>query len=265
MSALALTPERAFAFDDRGDTKQWSRSLGAVALAHGVALAIAASWSGTHLVRPPEPPPIAIDLAPLPIAQEIAPPARASAAAPAPASKPVPQQTVVQKSEPTPIVETPRPIVPVSLPAARPSPAPAAAPSAAAGISSSQAGTAGTASGAATGASTGSSAGVSDRGGGNAAAVWRGRVLAHLDRHKRYPQAAKLMKREGRVQISLTLDRRGKVLSVEVNRGAGFKPFDTEALDTVRRADPLPPPPPEVAGDTIPMQVPIGFYLPGTK
>ncbi|WP_256215351.1 energy transducer TonB [Sphingobium sp. AP50] len=262
---MALNP--AHLFDDRGDTKRWRRSLSAVAAAHGVALVIAASWSGAHLVRLPEPPPIAIDLAPLPIAQEIAPSAQASAAAPAPApaAKPVPQQTVVQKSEPTPIIETPRPIVPVSLPAARPSPAPAAAPSAAAGTGSSQAGTTGTASGAATGASTGSSAGESARGGGNAAAVWRGRVLAHLDRHKRYPQAAKLMKREGRVQISLTLDRRGKVLSVEVNRGASFKPFDTEALDTVRRADPLPPPPPEVAGDTIPMQVPIGFYLPGTK
>ena len=73
------------------------------------------------------------------------------------------------------------------------------------------------------------------------------------------------MKREGRVQVQLAVDRMGRVMAMELGKGAGFKPFDQEAMETVRRADPLPPPPPELAGDRIPLVVPIGFYPPGPR
>jgi len=248
---------------DPQQTSRWGTALVAVLAVHLAVAIMAAYWKGAAVVQPKPDMSIALDLAPLPVADE--PKAAATAEAPAAALRPVPQERPTPVERPQPVVqpETPSPVVapPVALPV------PVAVAAAAAGPSApAEAGSGGAAGASATDSAdragtNRAGSGRGERGGGDEAAAWRGRVLAHLDRHKRYPPAAKMMKREGRVQVHLTMDRRGRVLAVSVGRGAGFKALDDEAVAVVKRAQPLPLPPATVAGDAIPMQVPIGFSL----
>ncbi|HWJ70562.1 MAG TPA: TonB family protein [Sphingobium sp.] len=250
---------------DPGDPQQtglWGKAFAAVLALHLAAAMVAAAWQGAS-IAPLEPEmSIALDLAPLPSADEPVA-AQAAAAAPLPMrqERPVPierPQPLVQPEMPVPVIA---PHVPVPVRAAVAA-APAAGPSAPAEANSGNGTAGGGVEGSADRAATnGTGRGRGERGGGDEAAAWRGRVLAHLDRHKRYPAAAKMMKREGRVQLNLTMDRRGHVLAVSVGRGAGFKALDDEAVAVVKRAQPLPLPPPAVEGEAIPMQVPIGFAL----
>ncbi|RVU02261.1 energy transducer TonB [Novosphingobium umbonatum] len=100
---------------------------------------------------------------------------------------------------------------------------------------------------------------------GDGGAGWRHRVLAHLERAKRYPELARLMKREGLVQVSFAMNRRGEVLSVAIAKGSGMRALDDEAMDVVRRSQPLPAPPGDVDGERIDVLVPIRFTLQGAR
>ncbi len=61
--------------------------------------------------------------------------------------------------------------------------------------------------------------------------------------------------------MAFVLDRAGHVLSVHLVRSAGSDALDEEAVALVHRAEPLPPLPPEIAGETIKLTVPIAFSL----
>jgi len=91
--------------------------------------------------------------------------------------------------------------------------------------------------------------------------TWQGAVLAHLERHKRYPRAAQARRQQGVVQVAFTLDRQGAVLAVALHASSGHALLDGEALDLLQRAQPLPPPPPEVTGDRINLVVPVQFHV----
>lgn len=237
------------------DKGRWGRALVVVLTLHVAALAVAVLWRGERLVEPRrEEMTVSLELAPLPAEDKPADPEPAAAQ---PVERPRP--VVVEQPQPQLPVEALTPVVVPDVPVAVPTPLFAAsiagegAPTAASGS-----GPADAAGSATQGTAVANSGG---RGGGDAAAAWRGRVLAHLDRHKRYPRAAKMMKREGRAEVRLRLDRDGHVLDVALATSAGMAALDEEAVEVVRRSQPLPAPPPEVAGDPIPMQVPIGFTL----
>ena len=95
----------------------------------------------------------------------------------------------------------------------------------------------------------------------NAVPSWQGRVLHHLERHKRYPRAAQARRPEGVAQVRFTIDREGRVLSVRLDRSAGHEMLDEETLEMVRRASPLPTPPEEMKQDRIELVVPVQFFL----
>jgi protein TonB len=44
-------------------------------------------------------------------------------------------------------------------------------------------------------------------------------------------------------------------------RTSGFAALDQETIDTVRRAQPFPPPPPNLPGETFDFTVPIRFNI----
>ncbi|PWC31946.1 energy transducer TonB, partial [Azospirillum sp. TSO22-1] len=92
-------------------------------------------------------------------------------------------------------------------------------------------------------------------------ASWRGALLRHLERYKRYPRAAQLQRLEGVAQVRVVLDRQGNVLSAKLERGSGHTILDGETEEMVRRASPLPAPPPEIASDRIELVVPVEFAL----
>jgi protein TonB len=57
------------------------------------------------------------------------------------------------------------------------------------------------------------------------------------------------------------MDRQGHVLSAQIAKSSGYDALDDETLALIHRAEPLPPPPPEVAGETVALTVPVQFSL----
>lgn len=98
---------------------------------------------------------------------------------------------------------------------------------------------------------------------GNPAArrSWQGTLLAHLERHKRYPRASQARREQGVSHLRFVMDRQGKVLSCRIERPSGFEALDEETLEMIRRAEPLPPPPPDVGDERIELVVPVQYFL----
>jgi len=95
----------------------------------------------------------------------------------------------------------------------------------------------------------------------NAVPTWQGTLRAHLERFKRYPMAAQMSRQQGVSYVRFVMDRQGRVLSARLERGSGHGRLDDESLALMDRAQPLPPPPDEVKGETIEIVVPIQFFL----
>jgi protein TonB len=94
-----------------------------------------------------------------------------------------------------------------------------------------------------------------------AAEAYENLLLRHLNAHKRYPAVARARHQEGVVTIRFTMDREGRVLARGIERSSRVAALDGECLMLLERAQPLPPPPPSIAGDRIELVVPINFLL----
>ncbi|OZY85608.1 hypothetical protein CBP51_00715 [Cellvibrio mixtus] len=90
---------------------------------------------------------------------------------------------------------------------------------------------------------------------------WQQQLQTHLERRKRYPRQAQMRNQEGMPWVKFSMDRNGQVLSVTLAQSSGVDSLDKEALALVKRAAPLPAPPPEVEGETITLTVPIEFFI----
>jgi TonB family protein len=92
-------------------------------------------------------------------------------------------------------------------------------------------------------------------------ATWQKELVAHLDKHKRYPSERSLKSAE--IVVGFTLDRVGHVVAVNLVRGSGDAAFDEAALAMVRRSDPVPPPPPLIADEGLTFSLPVIFRVKG--
>ncbi len=95
----------------------------------------------------------------------------------------------------------------------------------------------------------------------NAVPNWRRQIVTRLERHKRYPAAAHARHERGTAQLVFRLDRDGRVMESHIARSSGSAALDQEALEIVRRAQPFPALPPEIAGPHVDLAVPIRFNL----
>jgi len=95
----------------------------------------------------------------------------------------------------------------------------------------------------------------------SAVPTWKTEILALLERNKRYPEAAQSRHQQGTAQVFFSLDRQGRVIDSRVVRSSGASALDEEALTLLRRAQPFPPPPPELSGQRVDLSVPIRFNL----
>lgn len=91
--------------------------------------------------------------------------------------------------------------------------------------------------------------------------TWQKELVAHLDRHKRYP--AERQQKTAQIVVNFTLDRLGHVLSTSIVKGSGDSAFDEAALAMVRRSDPVPQPPPLVADEGLTFTLPVVFRVKG--
>ncbi|PCJ31305.1 MAG: hypothetical protein COA90_06550 [Gammaproteobacteria bacterium] len=94
-----------------------------------------------------------------------------------------------------------------------------------------------------------------------APANWRSAVLGHLEHHKRYPRKARRRKQQAVVYARVVISRTGAVLSYSLDRPSKYKALNKETLALIKRADPLPAPPPEIEGETIEFVVPVAFTI----
>lgn len=86
-------------------------------------------------------------------------------------------------------------------------------------------------------------------------ATWKSSVNAHLIRHKGgNPNGAR-----GTAVVAFTINRSGGVVSSRLVRSSGDPVLDARAVSTPRNASPVPPPPPDVAGSTIELALPIRY------
>jgi periplasmic protein TonB len=90
-------------------------------------------------------------------------------------------------------------------------------------------------------------------------ATWQKELAAHLDKYKRYPSNRSMQAAE--ITVSFELDRSGHVLSASILHGSGDASFDEAALAMMRRADPVPPPPPLIADEGLSFSLPVIFRV----
>ena len=90
----------------------------------------------------------------------------------------------------------------------------------------------------------GSASATSASAGSAAASAYRGQVIAHLTRFKRYPESARSRGAEGTPTVAFSLDGGGRVTGAGLSRSSGERDIDAEAVAMVRRAAPFPAPPP---------------------
>ena len=95
----------------------------------------------------------------------------------------------------------------------------------------------------------------------NAVPNWKSRLVAQIERSKRYPAEAQSRGEQGVAQVSFNVDRGGSVHNARVVRSSGSSILDRDAIAWLERAQPLPPPPPEIPGAQIPLSVPMRYNL----
>lgn len=91
-------------------------------------------------------------------------------------------------------------------------------------------------------------------------ATWQQELLAHLNKHKRYPSDR--TGRQAEIVLTFQIDRTGHLVAASVVKSSGDRSFDDAALAMMRRSDPLPPPPALVADDGLTFTVPVVFGKP---
>jgi len=95
----------------------------------------------------------------------------------------------------------------------------------------------------------------------NAKVTWQGILEAHLRKFRKYPRSALRRNIEGTVLIRFRMDRDGRVLSYSVERTSEHEVLDEAALAMIERAQPLPPLPDEVPGESVELIIPANFNI----
>jgi periplasmic protein TonB len=90
-------------------------------------------------------------------------------------------------------------------------------------------------------------------------ATWRSQIVTILEHNKRYPADARARGEHGVTRLAFSIDGNGRLLSSRIVASSGSAALDAETLELVRRAQPFPPPPPELAGSEL--TVPLNFNI----
>ena len=90
-------------------------------------------------------------------------------------------------------------------------------------------------------------------------ATWKSQVITLLEHNKRYPSVARARGEQGTARLAFRIDSDGHLLSSRLVAGSGSAALDAETLALVQRAQPYPPPPPELAGTEL--TVPLRFSI----
>lgn len=90
------------------------------------------------------------------------------------------------------------------------------------------------------------------------AAKFQQALMRHIERFQRYPNEARGSHLEGTVQIAFVMGRDGKILDAWVRSSSGQITLDHEAIEALRRAEPLPKIPGELPNH-LSVLLPVSF------
>lgn len=231
----------------------WTISSSAMMALHAGVLAVSVLW---HPSFDQAAPPAAMMIELAPVAAPAAPPSEMAPGVEQQAARP--EERKIEEPKPEPVVKKAE----VALPKPKPKPQvkpPVEAPPAEKVIEQTTAPVASEAPAAPR--NTAPAPGLPSPVPSNVVPTWQGVLRAHLERYKRYPAAAQARRQEGVSTVRFVMDRQGAVLSARLERGSGYSRLDDESLEMLNRAQPLPLPPPEIAGDKIELVVPVQFFL----
>ncbi|MEI9923184.1 MAG: energy transducer TonB [Bradyrhizobium sp.] len=93
------------------------------------------------------------------------------------------------------------------------------------------------------------------------ATIFQRALLSHIARYRRYPDDARRDGIQGIATVLFAMRRDGTVAEVWVRSSSGNNSLDAAALDTIRRAEPLPRIPAELP-DRLNVLIPVAFNLP---
>ena len=85
--------------------------------------------------------------------------------------------------------------------------------------------------------------------------AWRGKLVSHLNRFRRFPPGLG----SGTTRVGFTIDAEGRVTATDIVTGSGNLALDAAARALIERASPFPPPPAGVSGKGLSFVVPIHF------
>ncbi|MBQ4879150.1 energy transducer TonB [Pseudoalteromonas luteoviolacea] len=89
--------------------------------------------------------------------------------------------------------------------------------------------------------------------------TWQAVLIAHLAKKKRYPTIARKRGQEATIMVSFDIDDKGQARNIEIVQSSRYPLLNKEAKSVVKRAQPLPLPPPSMREHTV--MVPVRFYL----
>lgn len=92
-------------------------------------------------------------------------------------------------------------------------------------------------------------------------ASYQAKLVAHLTRHRSYPDAARRRRLEGSARVSFTINGSGRVVAVSLARSTGHAVLDREALAMVRRASPFPAIPAGLGKSRLTVRAPVRFDI----
>ncbi|WP_233614902.1 MULTISPECIES: energy transducer TonB [unclassified Stenotrophomonas] len=89
---------------------------------------------------------------------------------------------------------------------------------------------------------------------------WEARLMARLERHRYFPSAARARRQQGTAWVRASVDRSGRLRTLLLERSSGEPMLDEAALQTFRRAQPLPRIPDDLPAPQERV-VPVEYYL----
>lgn len=92
-------------------------------------------------------------------------------------------------------------------------------------------------------------------------ANWQGMVLNKFERFKHYPPEAQADDLEGTAILHITINRQGIILTNSLAKSSGYLILDREVLTLSHRVKKLPPPPDDIQGLLINLDIPIEFHI----
>jgi TonB family protein len=86
-------------------------------------------------------------------------------------------------------------------------------------------------------------------------------VSSLISNNKEYPTKSQKEGHEGKTIVDIQIDPSGKILSEKIQTSSGYEELDNEAIEMIKKSNPLPAPPIEISKKQIIISVPISFKL----